>query len=62
MIPVTKKIIPITNMIVKNNIEIITEENSFVHVSGHLIGMTLKICIIGSNLNVLFLFTESIDI
>ena len=30
-----KKLYQLQNLIVKNNIEIITEENSFVHVSGH---------------------------
>ena len=30
-----KKLYQLQNMIVKNNVEIITEENSFVHVSGH---------------------------
>ena len=30
-----KKLYPLQNLIVKNNIELITEENAFVHVSGH---------------------------
>ena len=30
-----KKLYQLQNLIVKNNIEIITEENAFVHVSGH---------------------------
>ena len=42
-----KKLYYLQNLIVKNKMEMISEENAFVHVSGHLIEMTLKICIIG---------------
>ena len=42
-----KKLYYLQNLIVRNDIEIITEENALVHVSDTLIEMILKTCTTG---------------
>ena len=56
-----KKLYKLHNQLVKDGIEVISEESEFIHVSGHQIE-DLKDMYSGSNQNVLFQFMVNIGI